>query len=80
MTNLQQAWGAWRTLSQAERARFLMLLRETYAREREAVLRRNGGGYGVRATSLQDPRDRRRRRHADLSIARLVVQVVLQQG
>jgi hypothetical protein len=55
MTNLQQAWGAWRTLSQAERARFLMLLRETYAREREAVLRRNGGGYGVRATSLRDP-------------------------
>jgi hypothetical protein len=55
MTDLEQTWRAWRALSRADRARFLTLLRETYARERETVLRTNGGGVrGVRATSLAD--------------------------
>jgi hypothetical protein len=35
-------WG-WLALSRPDRARFLALLREHYAREREARMRANGG-------------------------------------
>lgn len=53
MTNLDQAWSAWRALSRAERAQFLVLLREAYGREREARARANGGGAcGERPSSL----------------------------
>jgi hypothetical protein len=36
MTNLEQTWRAWRVLSRADRARFLVMLREAYSREHEA--------------------------------------------
>ncbi len=55
-SRLETAWRAWRSLSSVDRARFLILLREAYARQREAVLRRHGGGDAVRASSLTDLR------------------------
>ncbi|MGY4287745.1 hypothetical protein ACVWXO_006965 [Bradyrhizobium sp. LM2.7] len=42
MTKLDQAWWAWRALSKAERAQFLVLLREAYGRERAAAVRKRG--------------------------------------
>jgi hypothetical protein len=55
MTNLEQAWRAWRGLSRTDRARFLILLREAYARQREIAMRQNdGGSHGVRVSSLAD--------------------------
>lgn len=38
MSALEQVWRGWRTLSRADRARFLIMLRDAYAREREADL------------------------------------------
>jgi hypothetical protein len=53
MNRLELAWSAWRALPRTERAQFLVLLREQYAREREAVVRENGGGAdGARVSSL----------------------------
>lgn len=53
MTNLEQTWRAWRSLSRADRARFLVMLRETYSREREATVRANGrAGYAATVPSL----------------------------
>ena len=37
MTELEQAWRAWRSLSRPDRSKFLSLLRQAYAREREAA-------------------------------------------
>jgi hypothetical protein len=56
MTELEQTWRAWRALSRADPARFLMMLREAYSREREMARRRNGGGetHGVRVSRLAD--------------------------
>jgi hypothetical protein len=56
MTKLEQVWRQWETLSRADRARFLMMLREAYSREREMARRRNGGGetHGVRVSRLAD--------------------------
>jgi hypothetical protein len=55
MTKLDRALWAWRELSRADRARFLMLLRETYCQEREAVVKAHGGGaQGARVLSLAE--------------------------
>lgn len=55
MTELEQAWRAWRALSRPDRYRLLSLLRGAYAQEREAVLWRHGGrAEGVRVTTLSD--------------------------
>ncbi|MEY9180011.1 hypothetical protein ABIG06_001930 [Bradyrhizobium sp. USDA 326] len=55
MTKLEQAWRAWRTLSQPDRYKFLVLLRGAYAQERETVLRQRGArADGVRVTRLSD--------------------------
>jgi hypothetical protein len=54
MTKLDRAWWAWQALSGADRARFLMLLRETYCREREAVVKAHGRAQGARVSSLRD--------------------------
>lgn len=55
MTSLDQVRQAWRALSRADRARFLMMLRDAYAREREAVVRQHGrGADGVRISRLSD--------------------------
>jgi hypothetical protein len=56
MNKLEHAWSAWRALSRVDRAQFLILMRESYAREREATRRRNGGGetHGVRVSRLAD--------------------------
>ncbi|MGJ5049949.1 hypothetical protein ACQR09_23020 [Bradyrhizobium oligotrophicum] len=37
MTTLDQAWTAWRALNRIDRAKFLGMIREAYAREREAA-------------------------------------------
>jgi hypothetical protein len=42
VTKLDRAWWAWRALSKTERAQFLVLLRETYARERAVAIRKRG--------------------------------------
>lgn len=44
MTELERAWQEWRALSRADRVRFLSMFREAYAAEREAAVRRHGGG------------------------------------
>jgi hypothetical protein len=54
MSDLEQAWRAWRALSRPDRYKFLSLLRGAYAQEREAVLRRHGRADGVRVTTLSD--------------------------
>jgi hypothetical protein len=55
MNRLELAWSAWRALPRTERAQFLVLLREAYCREREAVVRENGGSaHGVRVSRLTD--------------------------
>lgn len=55
MTNLDQVWQAWRALSRVDRARFLIMLRDAYARDREAVVRQHGiGADGVRVSRLSD--------------------------
>lgn len=55
MTALEQVWRGWRALSRADRARFLIMLRDAYARDREAVVRQHGGGAdGVRVSRLSD--------------------------
>ena len=56
MTNLEQVWRAWKALSRRDRAVFLTLLRQDYARQREVVVRENGGGaaHGVRVSRLAD--------------------------
>ena len=55
MTKLDRAWWAWRELSRTDRARFLIMLREAYCREREAVVKAHGGGaQGARVSSLWD--------------------------
>ncbi len=48
MTNLDRAWWAWRALSKAERARFLVLFREAYLRERAAAVRKRGNAANGR--------------------------------
>lgn len=54
MNQLEQAWRLWKSLSRPDRARFLAMLRDTYSQEREAVVRKNGDGQGIRAASLAD--------------------------
>jgi hypothetical protein len=55
MSGLEQVWQGWRALSRTEKAQFLALFREQYARERAVVRRRNGGGaHGERVSSLSD--------------------------
>lgn len=55
MSALEQVWRGWRTLSRADRARFLIMLRDAYAREREAVVRQHArGADGVRGSRLSD--------------------------
>ncbi|MGY3614847.1 hypothetical protein ACVJGD_001043 [Bradyrhizobium sp. USDA 10063] len=55
MTNLDRAWWAWRALSRTEKAQFLTLFREAYARDRAAVRRKNGHAvHGARVESLTD--------------------------
>jgi uncharacterized protein YjiS (DUF1127 family) len=56
MASLEQVWREWRALSRADRARFLMMLREAYGREREMARRRNGGGatHDAKVESLRD--------------------------
>jgi hypothetical protein len=55
MNKLELAWSAWRALGKVERAQFLVLLREAYCREREVVVRANGGGApGARVSSLRE--------------------------
>jgi hypothetical protein len=55
MTKLDRAWWAWRALSRTEKARFLTLFREQYARERAVAVRKNGhAAHGVRVSSLAD--------------------------
>jgi hypothetical protein len=55
MTKLEQTWRACRVLSRADRSKFLSMLRATYAEERAAVLRRNGGGHGVSGERQRSP-------------------------
>jgi hypothetical protein len=75
MANLDRAWSQWVALNRTDRAKFLTLLREAYAREREMVLRRrNGGGApnGARISRLADlslsEADLMRARGADVGI------------
>jgi ketosteroid isomerase-like protein len=50
MTNLEQVWRQWEALSRRDRTAFLTLLRQDYARQREAVVRANSGAiHGVAA-------------------------------
>lgn len=42
MNRLELAWSAWRALSRAERAQFLVLLREAYSRVALSSLQTNG--------------------------------------
>jgi hypothetical protein len=55
MTKLEQAWWAWRALSRTEKARFLTLFREHYARQRGMTMRKNGyAAHDVRLSNLMD--------------------------
>ena len=55
MTNLDRAWWAWRALSRTEKAQFLAMFREQYARERAALVRKNGhAAHGARVERLTD--------------------------
>lgn len=54
MTELERAWREWRSLSRRDRAAFIMLLRQDYAQERAAAVRRRGGGRGRRGSRLAD--------------------------
>lgn len=58
MTKLEQAWREWRSLSSADRAKFLSMLRQVYSAEREMALRRRNSGvaHGARASGLADLR------------------------
>jgi hypothetical protein len=51
MTDLERTWRLWKSLSRADRARFLVLLRETPCQEREATMVRRNGGEAIAATS-----------------------------
>lgn len=54
MTKLDQAWWAWQALSRTEKARFLVLFREHYARQRAAVRKNGHVAQGARVSSLTD--------------------------
>ena len=55
MSKLDRAWWAWRALSKTERAQFLVLLRETYGRERAAAVRKRGNAaHGREASGLSE--------------------------
>lgn len=55
MTKLEQTWREWRALSGTEKARFLTLFREHYARQRAVAVRRNSDAvHGVRVSNLAD--------------------------
>lgn len=55
MTKLEQTWREWRALSGTEKARFLTLFREHYARQRGVAVRRNSDAvHGVRVSNLAD--------------------------
>jgi len=55
MSRLDRAWWACRALGRPDRARFLTMLREAYARERQDVRRAHGGvDLGARMSSLRD--------------------------
>lgn len=58
MTTVEQVWRGWRALSRADRAQFLVMLRQAYSAEREMARRRRNGGvaHGVRVASLADLR------------------------
>ncbi|MGY4285803.1 hypothetical protein ACVWXO_005023 [Bradyrhizobium sp. LM2.7] len=58
-SRLETAWRAWQSLSRIEKAQFLGLFREQYARERQraTMARKNGhAGHGARISSLTDLR------------------------
>lgn len=55
MTALEQVWRGWQALSRADRARFLIMLRDAYGREREVVVRQHArGADGARVSRLSD--------------------------
>ncbi|MCK1669668.1 MULTISPECIES: hypothetical protein [unclassified Bradyrhizobium] len=54
MTELERAWREWRALSRRDRAVFLALLRQDYARQRAAALRRRGCAHGLTVSRLAD--------------------------
>lgn len=55
MSKLEFAWREWRALSRTEKAQFLTLVREEYARQRAVAVRKNGdAAHGVRVSSVAD--------------------------
>lgn len=54
MTELERAWREWRALSRRDRAVFLALLRQAYARQRAVTVRRRGGSHGLTVSRLAD--------------------------